>query len=497
MFPPTGLATAKAAKAATAYTDHPPAQHPLGGRQQEQGGRGEQGHPDEGREDERLLAAARKGERQRAERAERRKRDQRAAAPITGQRHGDARERQEEAGDRAAANGEHGEPGGKQRTPSLEGEQRPQSDRDPEGEGEAAGEQHRRGARPEPEASQGARGRRVHDGRGRRTARRPPPRPGRQRAAGRAPPRAAGTGRCSRAGSGPRTSRCSRAGSRAMRTGRSGSSAPRDRRWRAPGSGTRSRGRRPRACGGLAYGGGRSDRHSGPGRELRPLLERGAGLLRELCRDRLGVPGGGPDPVAGATARSGARLGERAPRRLSRVPSLGERHRGLVPGRRRHERHPPRPRRRRVEDRLGQAQRGALLLPHDHLVVRRAEPVRHRDRAAGAAVRDHAGAAAPRAAPPAPARLRDHLLGRPSGGADADPDRDRDRRGGAGRDSSPATSSPSGSGSSRAWRSSGSRPDTCARSRPGRGSGGCAGSPRSGSSSRPSTSAARSRTCCW
>ena len=38
-----------------------------------------------------------------------------AAAPIPGQHHGDARERQEEAGNRAAANGEHGEPGGEQR----------------------------------------------------------------------------------------------------------------------------------------------------------------------------------------------------------------------------------------------------------------------------------------------------------------------------------------------------------------------------------------------
>ena len=82
---------------------------------------------------------------------ERRKRDQGAAAPIPGQHHGDARKRQEEAGNRAAANGEHGEPGGEHRTPSLEGEQRPQADRDPQGEGEAAGEQHRRGARPEPE----------------------------------------------------------------------------------------------------------------------------------------------------------------------------------------------------------------------------------------------------------------------------------------------------------------------------------------------------------
>ena len=67
----------------------------------------------------------------------------------------------------------------------------------------------------------------------------------------------------------------------------------------------------------------------------------------------------------------------------------------------------------------------------------------------------------------------------------------------AGRGPLPGASSPSGSGSSRDWRSSASRPDTCARSRPGRGSAGCAGSPRSGSSSRPSTSAARSRTCSW
>ena len=42
--------------------------------------------------------------------------------------------------------------------------------------------------------------------------------------------------------------------------------------------------------------------------------------------------------------------------------------------------------------------------------------VRHRDRAPGAAVRDHPGAPAPRAAAPAPARLRDRLLGRASGG---------------------------------------------------------------------------------
>ena len=38
---------------------------------------------------------------------------------------------------------------------------------------------------------------------------------------------------------------------------------------------------------------------------------------------------------------------------------------------------------------------------------------------------------------------------------------------------------------------------TCARSPPGRPSPGSPASPRSGSSSRPSTSAARSRTCCW
>ncbi len=129
---------------------HPPAQHALGGRQQQQGSGGEQGHPDEGREDEWLLAAGGKRERQRAERTERRKCDQRAPAPISGQHHGDARERQKEAGNRAAANRERGEPGGKHEMASLEGEQCPQTDRDPQREGEAAGEQHRRGARPEP-----------------------------------------------------------------------------------------------------------------------------------------------------------------------------------------------------------------------------------------------------------------------------------------------------------------------------------------------------------
>ena len=189
---------------------------------------------------------------------------------------------------------------------------------------------------------------------------------------------------------------------------------------------------------GLAYGGGRSDRHPRPGRQLPPLPERGAGLLREHRRDRLGIPGGGPAPVPGAPARPGAWLGERAPRRLSEVSSLRDRHRGVVPGRRGHERHPPGPRRRRAEDRPGQAQRRALLLSDDRLVVRGAVAVRHRDRAAGAALRDHPGTAAPRAAPPAPARLRDHLLGRASGGADADPDRDRDRGGGAGRDPLPS-----------------------------------------------------------
>ncbi len=130
---------------------HAPAQHPLLSRQQEQGGCGEQGHPDEGREHEWLLATGRKGERQGAERAERRERHQGTAAPIPGQHHGDAGQRQEQAGNRAAASGEHGQPSSEHRTLSLQGEQCPQADRDAEGEGEAAREQHRRRARPEPQ----------------------------------------------------------------------------------------------------------------------------------------------------------------------------------------------------------------------------------------------------------------------------------------------------------------------------------------------------------
>ena len=187
MFPPTGLASTKAAIAAIAYTATPQRSTRSSGGSRNRAASGEQGHPDEGREDEWLLAAGRKGERQRAERAERRKRDEGAAAPIPRQHHGDARERQEQAGNRAAANGEHGEHGGEQRTPSLQGEQRPQADRDPEGEGEAAREQHRRRARAEPQGRQAGAVAVARDGRGRRTARRPSRRPGRRPAAARAP----------------------------------------------------------------------------------------------------------------------------------------------------------------------------------------------------------------------------------------------------------------------------------------------------------------------
>ena len=235
----------------------------------------------------------------------------------------------------------------------------------------------------------------------------------------------------------------------------------------------------------------------GPRRQLSPLPKCGRGILPEHCRYRLGIRGCRPDPVAGATARPSARLGECAARRLSPLPGLGNRYRGLVPRRCGHERRPSGARRRRVEDRPGETQRRALLLPDDHLVVRGPDAFRPGDRAAGAAVRDHPGPPAPRAAPPAPARLRDHLLGRASRGIDAGPDRARDRGGGRWSRSSPDASSPSGSGSSRGWRSSASRPGTRARSPPGSWSGGSAGSRRSGSFSRPFTWAARSRTCSW
>ena len=69
--------------------------------------------------------------------------------------------------------------------------------------------------------------------------------------------------------------------------------------------------------------------------------------------------------------------------------------------------------------------------------------------------------------------------------------RARDRR----RDlSSPTACAASGRGSARASSSSPSRAATCARSPPGRGSAGSSASPPSGSSSRPSGSAARSAT---
>ena len=116
---------------------------------------------------------------------------------------------------------------------------------------------------------------------------------------------------------------------------------------------------------------------------------------------------------------------------------------------------------------------------------------------ARAAVRDHPGPAARGAAAPAPAGLRDLLLGRASGAADAD------------------AHACSGSGPS-SWSRSSSRrvesfwqrlkqgvaifrepPATCARWPPGSWSAGSAASPRSGSSSTPSTSAARSTTCSW
>ena len=215
-------------------------------------------------------------------------------------------------------------PAASTRTPSLEGEQCPQADRDPQREGEAAGEQDRRRARAEPKGRKAGAVAVPMTGEG---AEQP------------------GSRHSGQGANQPRSERGSErreedavAGQvvapvpvvvpeqEAVRGEQVGAKRLRrdDRRWRAPGSGTRSRGRRPRACGGLAYGGGRSDRHSGPGRELRPLLERGAGLLRELRRDRLGIPGGGPAPVPGAAARPGTRLGERAPRRLSQVSSLGD-----------------------------------------------------------------------------------------------------------------------------------------------------------------------------
>ena len=116
---------------------------------------------------------------------------------------------------------------------------------------------------------------------------------------------------------------------------------------------------------------------------------------------------------------------------------------------------------------------------------------------ARAAVRDHPGPAAAGAAFPAPAGLRDHLLGRASGGADAAADADRDRGLRPDRDPVPSGRVLLAAGQAGPGDLPRARPIRSARWRAGSWSAGSAASPRSGSSSRRSTSAARSRTCSW
>ena len=151
-FPPTGLASAKATDGGDRVDGDAPAQRTLGGRQQEQGRQGEQGHADEGREDERLMT--RRSERQ-------------ATVPRASRPPGPRRVRPPRRSPASIT----ATPASARKTPATglpqtvstestaastgrrlcRASSAPEADRDPQGEREATGEQERRGTCPEPE----------------------------------------------------------------------------------------------------------------------------------------------------------------------------------------------------------------------------------------------------------------------------------------------------------------------------------------------------------
>ena len=153
---------------------------------------------------------------------------------------------------------------------------------------------------------------------------------------------------------------------------------PRSPRPAASAARTHRLGRRPT---GLAYDRSASAAIDLGGRST-AFSKRSADFADEPRADRPAVPGRGAAAVAGAPALPGARAGRTRCAPPIRAEVSRARRRRRVPGRRGDERHPPGPRRRRDQDRARQAQRRALRLPGDHLLVRGPGAVRHRDRAA-------------------------------------------------------------------------------------------------------------------